>query len=641
MGFVSLALAYLVGPVAAQSPAAFGVEDTHLPNEVGPAVLRSSPIPIVNRSVAVTTYHYDTLRTGWNNHETTLTATKFPSNFGILQTVTLDDQVDAQPLIAPGININGGKHDLVIVATESNTIYAIDASTGVILNSKNLGTAVPQPLGCTNGNVGIAGTPVIDLAKQVLYVVAYINGSPPTYQLHALKLFDFTDKLGSPVTVAESHNLTDGSTFTFDATYQQQRPALLLNNNVVYAAFGSFCDFRADKSRGWLLGWNANTLKPLLANQLDDRQATSQNDYFLNSIWMSGYGIAASGSNLYFTTGNSDYSGTAYDSVTNISESVVGLAGNLAKVLGHFTPPNVAQLEMDDTDVGSGGVLLFPTNSRKFPYLAAAAGKDGNLLLLNPASLSTPLDTQSLDGCWCGPSFFAGSDRIGRIVTSQGSTLQTWRVLLSPSPQLALEGTAKIDSGQDPGFFTVVSSNGTQAGTAIIWAVSRPTDNNPALVKLYAFDTRVNPDGSLNQIFFSPAGSWANIGSNENTVPVVANGKVYVASNSALTIFGIGGASVPKIPSQPNPVAAPGSLYLITGILQGISGSTLTLKTRTGKSVKIDDAQAVRNQRVGAPLRVGIPLTVQGSSIEGTGALQATSIVRAKGSTGELWPLDR
>ena len=127
--------------------------------------------------VAVTTYHYDTLRTGWNNHETTLTATNFPSTFGILQTVTLDDQVDAQPLIVPGQTIAGGTHDVVYVATESNTVYGIDASSGAIILQRNLGSPVPAPLGCTNNgpNVGINSTPVIDLSANTLYVIAYVN----------------------------------------------------------------------------------------------------------------------------------------------------------------------------------------------------------------------------------------------------------------------------------------------------------------------------------------------------------------------------------------------------------------------------------------------------------------------------------
>ena len=68
-------------------------------------------------AIAVTTYHYDALRTGWNKSETVLTASSFPANFGVLRTVTLDDQVDAQPLLVPAETIAGGVHDVLYVVT--------------------------------------------------------------------------------------------------------------------------------------------------------------------------------------------------------------------------------------------------------------------------------------------------------------------------------------------------------------------------------------------------------------------------------------------------------------------------------------------------------------------------------------------
>jgi hypothetical protein len=328
--------------------------------------------------------------------------------------------------------------------------------------------------------------------------------------------------------------------------------------------------------------------------------------------------------------------------VNNIQESVVQLNTKLS-LGGIFTPSNHASLDGGDEDLGSGGVLLLPDQSGSIAKLAVAAGKDGKLYLLNRLNMQTPLGTYSLPGCWCGPSYFQGPDGVPRIVTSHGSNIQTWRLNLSPSPSLSAEGTVAIASGQDPGFFTVVSSNGTRNGTAIIWAVSRPADSNPALVNLYAF-AALPTNGTFTQLFSSPAGSWPFVGGNANIVPVVANGKVYVASYKTLTIFGAGGASAnvaSRSVSQSTPVASPDSPHIVTGTLRAIDRSTLTLQTRTGKSVKIDDAQAVQNQRVGAPLSLGIPLTVQGSSIEGNGALLATSILRAKGSTGELWPQDR
>jgi hypothetical protein len=245
------------------------------------AFLAAAQLAAVHAQVAVTTYHYDNLRTGWNQQETALTAASFPSNFGILATVTLDDQVDAQPLIVPDLTIAGGTHDVVYVATESNTVYAIDATSGAILRRRNLGAPVSYPQACNNNrpHVGINSTPVIDLAANTLYVIAYNKGSPPVYQLHALDLTTLNDTVNSPdgVEVTASHTLTNGSTYTFDAKVQRQRPALLELNGVVYAGFGSFCDFKASKSRGWLLGWNASTagtLAPLVANQLDETRAT-------------------------------------------------------------------------------------------------------------------------------------------------------------------------------------------------------------------------------------------------------------------------------------------------------------------------------------------------------------------------------
>ena len=222
-------------------------------------------------------------------------------------------------------------------------------------------------------------------------------------------------------------------------------------------------------------------------------------------------------------------------------------------------------------------------------------------------------------------------------MTSQGSSLATWHVDLSPSPHLTQAGTASVATGQDPGFFTSVSSNGTTAGTAIIWAVGRPTSTTA--VNLYAF-AALSSGGTYKLLFSSPAGSWPNTGGNANIVPVVANGKVYVAANKALTIFGvpIGLAPVPP-PPPAAPVASLDSPHVISGTLLAVDGTTLTLRTRTGESVKIDDSLAAKNGQIGTPLGVGVPLTAQGSLFNAIGLL-ADSIVRAKGSTSELWPPD-
>lgn len=504
---------------------------------------------------AVTTYHVDNNRTGWNSHETVLTpANVGGASFGLLHEVPLDDQVDGQPLFVPGVNITAGTskglHDVTYVATEGNTVYAIDATSGKILLSPNFGKPVSLPLGCNNNgpNVGINSTPVIDASSNTLYVIVYTqDSSGPAYRIHALDLGSLTDKVAPQVIVA-SHTLLDGTAFNFNATYQRQRPGLLLANGTVYAGFGSFCDFGANLSRGWLLGWSVNTLAPLPANQIFDTQATSPDSFFLSSIWMSGYGLTSDDAgNVLFVTGNSDYSGTTYDGVSNLQESVVKVSSDLTTVHDLFTPRNQASLDQADADFGSGGVLVLPDQKGSTPHLAVAVGKVGNLFLMNEDKLggyspktNNVLGTYAVGNCWCGPSYFVDpKDGAGRVVTSGGRNVQILKVQTSPTPALVKvsQSAALSATVQDPGFFTSISSNGN--ANPIIWALSRPTGAAGNPIFLYAFDPDSVSGTTIKQIFRAQAGTWPNTTGNSNLVPLVANGEVFVAAHNQLRIFGI------------------------------------------------------------------------------------------------------
>ncbi len=511
---------------------------------------------------AVTTYHYDNNRTGWNRNETVLTpANVGKTTFGLLQTVALDDQVDSQPLVVPGVLITAGNyqgtHDVVYVATQNNTVYAIDVHTGTVLLSPNFGPPVSQqslPGKCyANGpNVGITSTPVIDPSSNTFYVMVYTQGpSGKAYMLHALDLGSLTDKV-TPQTVTASHALSDGTTFNFNAKYQRQRPALLLANGSIYAGFGSFCDKAVQYSRGWLLGWTAGSLAPFPSNQLNDAQPTNPQKFFLSSIWMSGYGPATDDAgNILFVTGNSD-AGT-YDGVTSIQESVVEVSNTLTTVLDIFTPANQESLDAEDDDFGSGGVMVLPDQPGPIPHLAVAAGKNGKMFLMNEDSLggySPPqnnvLGVYAAGDCWCGPSYFVDPiDGLGRVVSSGGRSAIVWKVQTSPTVALTKVTTSPNTGGgptQGPGFFTTISSNGN--ANPIIWAISRPTDSAKT-ISLFAF----NPESGgshMKKLFNAAAGTWPNLQGNANLVPVVANGLVFVASNQQLQIFGLTGADAKK-----------------------------------------------------------------------------------------------
>jgi len=379
----------------------------------------------------------------------------------------------------------------------------------------------------------------------------------PAYYLHALDLGSLTDK-ANPQLVTASHTLTDGTTYQFSATYQRQRPALLLANGAVYAGFGSFCDYDANLSRGWLLGWKAGTLVPFPANQMFDQQATSPDSFFLSSIWMSGYGPATDDAgNIVFVTGNSDPSGTTYDGVTNIQESVVKVTPDLTTVLDLFTPSDQAQLDADDEDFGSGGVLVLPDQPASTPHLAVAAGKAGSMFLMNEDNLGgfstgqdNVLGTYSIGGCWCGQSYFVDpSDGAARVVSSGGYAVIVWKLQTSPKASLQqVAQSAPITRNQhvgtqSPGFFTSISSNGTS--NPIIWALSRPLNAITAPIDLFAFNPE-SAGSALTKVFQAQAGNWPNLTGNSNLVPVVANGQVFVASHKQLQILGMTAAALEK-----------------------------------------------------------------------------------------------
>jgi outer membrane protein assembly factor BamB len=602
--------------------------------------------------VSVTTYHDDNLRTGWNAAETALTpATVGGGTFGPLHSIALDDQVDAQPLLVTAQPVAGGPqpsvHDVVYVATESNTIFALDAQTGALLLSRNLGPPVSQeslPGECGNNgpNVGITSTPVFDAATDTLYAMAYTaDAGGPAYRLHALDASTLADRL-PPAVVAASRTLADGTVYAFSAAESRQRPALLESNGTVYAGFGSFCDHHAALSRGWLLGWRANSLTPLPNAQLDDRETNAPDRFYLASIWMSGSGPAADAAgNVYVATGNSDPSGTTYDGVSSVQESVVKLAPDLSRVVDLFTPQNVGWLDVRDDDFGSGGVLLLPDQPGAAPHLAFAAGKHGVLYALDrdrlggyvAAGPDAALAEAYVGPCWCASSYFTGSDGVGRVVTGGNGQIAEWSVATAPFALQRIFRTPPLPGNQDPGAFTSVSSNGTQPGSAVIWSVSRPADAAPASINLYAFDA-----ASGAQLYAAAAGSWPSSGANANIVPVVANGRVYVASYKQLAIFGLG-APAAHLAALPRPARFEATrTHTLTGTIASLHGTRARLRTRAGRFAEIDLSEAARRGE-SALLGIGRAIVVRGAYVSG-GAFRARSIERAKPSPA-LWPPDR
>jgi len=664
--------------------------------------IAASPSDIINASSNivtvecenVVTYHNDAQRTGWNSKEHALTpANVDQKTFGLIASAELDDdndQVDAQPLIVTNQPIEGqGVHTVAYVATENNSIYAIDAFTGAKLKKVNLGTPVQIP-NCNNNAmaVGINGTPTIDVRTKTLYVIAYVMvGTTPSFHLHALDLETLKDLPGSPTTFNPAYTLKPGSTVPFEQTYQRQRTALLQANGDIYAGFASYCDHDTDKSRGWVLGWNQTNLKPISSSNELINKSPPGTSFYLSSVWMSGYGIAADpdDGSLFFTTGNTG-TGT-YNGKTNLAESLVKLSPDLSAVDDYFTPSNAKILDQDDGDLGAGGAMVLPDQTSPGAggglRLVVAAGKNdssypngNNFFIVNretgkmgefnnpdaPAAVK-------IGECHCGPSYFKGADGVARVISSGDSQVTQWTLTSAATPTLTMEASAQLAvSGQDGGFFTSVSSDGSNANTPIIWAVDRPIgagsacnptgagwppspDQDPAkcFVSLYAFDATVAAPSStaaLRQLGKWQAGTWTYTNGNTNIVPTVANGMVYVASFKQLQIFGLSPQTGVKprrtlVAAAPtlleNQVVAANSGPTYWGIVQKVDGSRIFLQLRTGRILTVD-ISGVPPQLLGASNAVGRAVGVNGA-LDPDGVLVTKNIWRAKGPA--LWGDDR
>lgn len=467
--------------------------------------------------VDVLTQHNDNARTSANLRETVLTpATVDKARFGMLFKRALDDQLYTQPLVATDVPVGGGTHDLVYVTTVANSVYAFDANdpaaTAPIWHV-NFGTPAnlhSADFGCLdiNGQMGITGTPVIDRRRGALYVVALTAaGGGFTQRLHALDLATGADLPGSPAVIRAKG---------FDPLLQNQRPALLLANNMVYLGYASHCD--KEPYHGFLLAYEAATLTQVgVFNASPTGRAAS--------IWQSGQGPAADErGNVYVVTGN----GT-WDGVNNFSESFLKLSPKL-KLLDWFTPTNHAQLDAGDTDLNSSGATLIPGTQ-----LVLGGGKEGRLYSLDTRRLGHLGDAHAVQ------HFRATASHLHNLVywasAKHGPLLYVWgqrdtarayridgeRVVETPA---MLQDTANRGH---PGAMLSLSANGGTNG--VLWAAIHATgdswhESRPGILHAYdADDIRHELWNSLEVPDRDDCGRYSKM-----APPTVANGKVYLAS---------------------------------------------------------------------------------------------------------------
>lgn len=513
-------------------------------------------VPTENNYV---TQHYENARTGWNPHETILKVANVP-HLKQLFTQHVNAQVYAQPLYMHGLAIPGqGTHNVVFVATEADTVYAFDADAShPVLWRRTLLPAGETSVSSADvlcGNIapviGITSTPVINSATSTMYVVAKtkrVQGAQTTFHqyLYALDITTGSDRPGSPKEI-QAWAVGTGQPVLFVPQWQLNRPGLLLEKGRVYAAFGSHCDHHPGQYHGWVLAYDTATL-----NQVATFNASPHNGQ--SAIWQGGMGLAVDPAGaIYFTTGNGVFTANQPGG-KDYGDSVLKLGPDL-KVLDSFTPANQDELNMGDIDLGSGGVLVFPdqpTSATSHPHLLVTCGKDGRIFLLDREQLggyngpqgpdrvvqSLPLQPgklpQSQPGVWGGPAYYHSPD--GQFVYYCGSHdhLKAFK-LLDGLLSLATVGGGQPNQSPETfpggsGTTPTVSSNEQAAGTGVVWALAR---SHP--LRLRAYDA-TNLTVKLLDV---EAGPWTNPGGGAFIEPTVIQGKVYVASDKQLSVFGL------------------------------------------------------------------------------------------------------
>jgi hypothetical protein len=499
----------------------------------------------------VLTYHNDVARTGQNLTESTLTTSNVNSStFGKLGFYAVDGLVDAEPLYASNVAVpSNGAHNVLIVPTEHDSVYALDADSGAAIwqvsmlktgettsDDRNCGQITPE--------IGVTSTPVIDRTSGpngTVFVVAMSKDGSGNYhqRLHALDLALGTELFSGPVDIQATYpgsgdNSSNGSV-VFDPGQYVERAALLLLNGVIYTGWSSHCDIRP--YTGWIMGYSESTLA-----QTSVLNVTPNGNE--GSIWMAGAGLAADTSgNIYFLDANGEFDTTlnpsGFPSMGDYGNSFMKLstAGGHLAVADYFEMDNGVAESDSDTDLGSGGTIVLPDlidGSGNTWHLAVGAGKDSNLYLVNRDSMgkfsanSNNIYQQLGDvlpgGVWAMPAYFNNTVYYGSV----GSPIQAFTIT---NAKLSTSATAQTATSFGyPGATPSISANGASSG--IVWAVENST---PAV--LHAYNA-----ANLNELYNTnqASGSRDQFGAgNKFMTPMIVNGKVFVGTPNGVAVFGL------------------------------------------------------------------------------------------------------
>ena len=570
--------------------------------------------------VNVYTGHNDPGRDGLNSQETILTpANVNPTQFGQLFYYTVVGGILGQPLYVSNVTFPTlGTHNVVYVATGADYVYAFDADTNGGPNAQPLWQVnlanTPAGVGLTAVD-GVLGTPVIDPATQTIYMVSQeAQAGVDIFRFHALNMLTGAEKFGGPIQIQASVPGTgSGSvngTLTFNPTYQQQRPSLLFQNGVVYAAFGSIADQGA--WHGWIFSFDVNPSTQTL--QQVDVYCTTPNGSG-GGIWGAGGGLVGEVYNsttkpfgrMFLATANGSYS-TATPASVSMSVLDFDLTNGKMTVDDQFTPYNGVLLSNEDADLGSGSPILLPTQtlaSGKLLNPLVEIGKSGMFYILdrdnnadgsnnaateyapaglggfNAASDQIPQEVQTPipagqnwgSGVWGTEAYWNNNIYSGGLAPSTLSSLAAYSFVNGQMSTTPTSKAADLYTYSPP--TPSVSANGNTNG--IVWILK--TDSYPAIEPeiLLAYDAT-----NLANSLYSSNTNLArdNPGNPEDhVVPTIANGKVYTGADDHLGVFGLLNSEPQTAPPTITPASTTTANFPLTLTMTAAAGAKIYYTT--------------------------------------------------------------
>jgi len=514
-------------------------------------------------SLNVYTQRVDNQRSGVNLAETELNQSNVKSQFGKLWTLNSDAKIMVQPLYVSHLASHKCPQgcNTVLFASMNDTVYAYIAdqkpatSNDTLIWSRSLG---PPRAGAhdidedalDDPSWGILSTPAIDLANNLIYMVAW--NSDQMYRIYALDLRT-GEAVKGPVVIEGS---VGESSFTeHDKKWKQlrkQRASLLLDRGSLYVAFGGD---NAGGLSGWLFVYDAATLQFRTV-------WTPEPGGKSGGIWMSGTGpLADEAGNIFLQTANGDYD----PKKNQYGNSLVKLKLNQNKldVVDAFTPCNQSYLNHQDLDMGSAAPLLLPGNS------LLSGGKFGNLYLMDRDHLAGylaggwhkqecadsqyVLQTVSLNRghihgspiYWNGPDgkrwvyVMAEAQNLtafpfvdGRLKTGVADVkMSAWK-----PPRQASAICHRPARNWMPGGILALSSDANRAGTGIVWALVPANGDSNTFRGVKGMLLALNAEDVSQELWRSQGADAESDTPNSYGLlarfvpPTVANGKVFVAN---------------------------------------------------------------------------------------------------------------